>query len=148
MKTLSTARILLFDQDARLLLFKYRDPPKPVFWGTIGGRLEPGETLVEAARRELLEETGLTTELSEPAAWFLEHEMMRGGEPHLMKEWFFRAVTTTTALDDSRQTIEERQVIVGEKWWPVDEIETTDQIILPEELRTVIRAIAEGGLTT
>ncbi|MEJ0068825.1 MAG: NUDIX hydrolase [Pseudomonadota bacterium] len=43
----------------RLLLVQRRNPPDAGKWGFPGGRVERGETLIEAAQRELLEETGV-----------------------------------------------------------------------------------------
>ena len=143
MNSLKTARILLFDQGDRLLLFEYQEPGKAAFWGTLGGRIEGGETPIDAARRELFEETGLTTDIEEPAAWYLEHEMMRGGAAHLMHETFFVARTRKTTINHSRWTAEERQIIKDEKWWPIGEIESTEERVYPVELRSVVRAIAE-----
>lgn len=48
--------MLVFNDDGQLLLQKRTDS---LDWGTIGGALEPGESLEEAARRELYEEAGL-----------------------------------------------------------------------------------------
>lgn len=45
---------------ARVLLLERRD--RPGFWQSVTGSLEPGETPVQAARRELTEETGLEGE--------------------------------------------------------------------------------------
>src|SRR4051812_44638776 len=56
------ARVLLLDGSDRLLLFRGGDPAKPeggTWWFTPGGGLDPGESLVDGARRELFEETGL-----------------------------------------------------------------------------------------
>jgi 8-oxo-dGTP pyrophosphatase MutT (NUDIX family) len=55
------ARVLLFDSDGRLLLLKGRlpsAPDEPGWWFTVGGGMEPGETVHEAALREIEEETG------------------------------------------------------------------------------------------
>jgi 8-oxo-dGTP pyrophosphatase MutT (NUDIX family) len=56
-----TARVLPVDREGRVLLLHGWDPyhPDAPFWFTIGGAAEPGETLPEAAARELLEEVGI-----------------------------------------------------------------------------------------
>lgn len=51
------AGVLIIDAQDRLLLGKRSDNG---YWGLPGGAMEPGETTEDAARREALEETGLT----------------------------------------------------------------------------------------
>lgn len=56
-----TAGVLLIDRNGALLM-QHRDEHariSPNKWGVPGGRIESGETPIVAARRELLEETGL-----------------------------------------------------------------------------------------
>jgi 8-oxo-dGTP diphosphatase len=47
------------DDRGRLLLVRRGTEPAKGRWSVPGGRIEPGETAVEAVVRELLEETGL-----------------------------------------------------------------------------------------
>lgn len=53
--------IVLRDDSGRVLLEKRSDCG---LWGLPGGRIEPGESVVEAAIREMKEETGLTVKIS------------------------------------------------------------------------------------
>jgi 8-oxo-dGTP pyrophosphatase MutT (NUDIX family) len=68
-----TARVLPVDPEGRVLLLHGWDPHHPdrPFWFTIGGAADPGESLPEAAVRELYEETRISVSrarLGEPIA--------------------------------------------------------------------------------
>ncbi len=50
-------------RDGKVLLVRRGKPPRAGHWSLPGGRLELGETVSEAARREVFEETGLTVDV-------------------------------------------------------------------------------------
>ena len=49
--------VLVYTRDLRVLLLERADFPE--HWQSVTGSQEPGETLAETARRELIEETGI-----------------------------------------------------------------------------------------
>ncbi|MHB8439421.1 MAG: NUDIX hydrolase [Acidimicrobiales bacterium] len=53
----------------RLLLVRRAQAPHAGLWSVPGGRVEWGEALIEAARRETLEETGLDVRCADMAGW-------------------------------------------------------------------------------
>jgi ADP-ribose pyrophosphatase len=57
-------------KDGRVLLVKRSQPPSKGLWAIPGGRVELGETLKEAAEREIIEETGLTIRAGDPVYTF------------------------------------------------------------------------------
>ena len=78
------ARVVLLDSDKRVLLLRARDPAnraKPPWWEIPGGGMEWGETSDEAARRELLEETGITAVEMGPCVW-VQHAVFDFGGFH------------------------------------------------------------------
>ncbi|MCV0397685.1 MAG: NUDIX hydrolase [Rhizobiaceae bacterium] len=75
-----TAVSVALVRDRQVLLVRRARPPAQGLYAFPGGRVEPEETLEQAARRELLEETGLT---AGPLARFqqIDIEAEPEGEP-------------------------------------------------------------------
>ena len=68
------ARILLIDQSERILAFRFTAPDRPPFWCLPGGECESGEDFVQAAIRELAEETGYRAGRIEHSGWLLHRQ--------------------------------------------------------------------------
>ena len=58
-------------EDGKIILTEQEQPGKEPFIGATGGRVDEGENILEAARRELLEESGY--EASEFVLWDAQH---------------------------------------------------------------------------
>ena len=77
--------------DGRVLLLKYQQDDETAYLFPGGGH-EPGETLAETARREVLEETGLTVEIGRLLA---VHESQPSNRADLADD--FRAIYVSDA---------------------------------------------------
>ena len=67
-KIVLAASAVIFDTRGRVLLVKRGKQPQKGRWSVPGGSVERGETLSQAAAREVREETGLDVEIG-PELW-------------------------------------------------------------------------------
>lgn len=137
MRERPTVRVLLIAPDKRILLFRFHDPRlsgATVFWATVGGGIDPGESVTEAALREIREETGLTGVKLGPAVWQDDHVVAIDGEPMLFRETYIVAFTATTTLNVDGWTDLEREVIREMRWFAVQEIPACAEQVYPEIL--------------
>ena len=138
MRSRLTARVLLFDADDRILLMQARDasqPSRPPYWFTVGGGVDEGETVLEAAHREIIEETGLTpTELG-PILWYAE-SVIPGpdGVQMLMCQHYILARCEAAPLSREGWTDVERGFVLDMRWWTLDEIAAGEEVVYPPDL--------------
>jgi 8-oxo-dGTP pyrophosphatase MutT (NUDIX family) len=142
-----TARVLLLDPGGLVLLFEDSDPGlpgRPTFWITPGGALDPGETIEQAALRELAEETGLV----------LDPALLRGPIAHRtvvhaysdkiveQDETYFVARVAPFVVDVAGHTLDEQTTFVGHRWWSRAEILATSALVWPTALAELLDAAA------
>jgi len=145
MEIRKSSRLIIVDKEGRLLLFLYHDEHHAPFWATVGGELKSGEGYVEAAERELYEETGLIQNVGEmirerddvyavarsvPARWL---------EQYFLVEW-----PANRDVFAAEWTDEEKSTIQKWKWWSLDELLDNDPTLFkPEWLPDLLRSVLQ-----
>lgn len=131
------AKVLLVDEDDRVLLFSGIDrtkPDVPPWWFPVGGALEPGETFAEAAVRETLEETGLRIDDPGPVVFTRSFRWDFEGTDYDQEEQFFLVQVPSFTPTPTAWTDVEAATMRGHRWWSIDELRATDEQVFPEDL--------------
>ena len=132
------ARILLVDGAGRVLLFRFTPDDRPPFWCTPGGALDPGESYAAAARRELLEETGIDTDPGPEIARRQVRFTTIEGVPVDADERYFLVRVGDTAIDTARHTALEQRVMTRWRWFTLAELAAHDEPYFPEDLAEIL----------
>lgn len=142
-----TARVLLVDDSDRLLLFSSRAATDAnTRWYTVGGGVRPGESLQEAARREVREETGLSDVRLSDVVWTGRPWLTtRRGITYLVRQHYFLARVPAFDVDTSAFEPFERSMVTGHRWWTLEELRTTSDLLRPAGLPLLLeRLLADG----
>ena len=140
-----SARLLLLDPEGRILLARFVDTLEDkVYWATIGGRLEPGESFEQAAVRELWEETGLEGITLGPLVWVRRSQFRANGMLFDADERFFLAKTAVTTVSPQQLEKVEVESDFELRWWAIDELRDSGELFYPTELAALLPPLARG----
>ena len=122
-----------------VLLVRRAKPPAQGRWAFPGGSVEPGETMADAVRREVMEETALPIG---PPRFVRHHEVIERADGRLLHHYVIAVHTASLAPAGPREPVAGDDAAAA-RFVPLAELATLDVIeTIPETLR-LMGAIAD-----
>jgi len=114
-------KVLIKNKEGKYLLLKRSDKKYPNMegkWDIVGGRIDPGKTLIENLKREIEEETSLS--LKEDPKLICAQDIIRGEDVHVVRLTYIGKADGDVKLDSEEH--------VSCKWVSEEELRSFDDL--------------------
>ena len=141
-----TARLIVLNERDEVLLFRLEGDGGP-FWMSPGGGLKAGESYEQAARRELMEETGI--EITELGPWVWKGTDLWHGRDktyRMIRRFYLVRLRGTPEVDLSGLTGFEAKVTIEYRWWSIDEIRQSSEKFSPRRMASLLTPLIAGEI--
>ncbi|MER5624065.1 MULTISPECIES: NUDIX hydrolase [unclassified Streptosporangium] len=141
------ARVICVDSLGRVLLMHWRDTVSgQSLWEPPGGGIDPGETPLDAARRELTEETGLPGEAVMDHWVPVRRDFHWLGVHYAKTERFYLArFESTPEVGPGSFSAEENTTYLGSGWFSTEEMADLPDHLEPPDLPEVVSRVTRLG---
>lgn len=139
-------RVVCLDAAGRVLLMRWRDPVSgSMLWEPPGGGVDPGEDDLTAARRELVEETGLDPAAVAPGGVPVPRDVVWAGKRFTGTETFFlaRFEVQEPVLDGAGRLDYENEQLVETRWTRLEDLAGLERLE-PPRLAEVVAALTRS----
>lgn len=110
------AALAVLVRGGQVLLVQRRNPPDAGLWGFPGGHVEPGETALDAAARELAEETGV---IARPRAYIDNIDVIEHSSDGALRFHFLLAAVLCDYVSGQPVAADDA---LDAAWVPVDKV--------------------------
>lgn len=123
-----------------------RPPFRAQCWYPVGGGVETGESLQQAAGREAYEEAGLWKLPLGSPVWTRDHTYRYDGRTvEVHEDWLLHRVQHFDPRP-ANLTEYETKTIAGFHWWQADDLSHTTDTVFPPRLGDLLSALLRDGL--
>jgi 8-oxo-dGTP pyrophosphatase MutT (NUDIX family) len=148
---LVAAHVLVIDPQERVLLLHGRGLGPAGYWVLPGGGVEPGETPVQAAIREVWQETGLRLSESDVAGPIESGEVAFsfGNVDYRQQQHYFATwvggldpVTTSVGRFDPAEPDVDSRGLLSFNWWSLDQLRAyqSSDMLAPPDLAQILQS--------
>jgi 8-oxo-dGTP diphosphatase len=149
-----TVRLVLVNKLKRVLMIKIETefpiipdrPESTVRWITPGGGVEPGESFEQALIREAREEVGINLVDCGTCVWTEQPVREIYGELIQLNMRYHFVCIDEHQVEPSNLTQEEVDVFREFRWWSLDEMLATDEILFPPGLPELLAPLVRGDI--
>lgn len=143
----SASRVVITDFEAVLLLAD-TDPglPGTKWWVTPGGGIDPGESPLEAAVREVQEETGLIANPDELLGPVALRQVIHGYSDQILcqqESFFVLPVSAPFLVEPGGLTEGELITLAGSAWHRLDSLQELPEPVWPTDLLQLVEVAAD-----